>query len=191
MKKDFSYDFTALKSMSMEELKKALPKLTKVANERLRQLEKHQSTQYAYRYAQKVSKNKEKARFKTSFKNSTKSELFNQMLYLEKFLNARSSTITGVHEIRSVQDQFFSDMAKSSGYNFDFYENKKSFFDFLKSSEYKNARNYLDSDQVFDLYFEFEDVGLSPDEIIDQFKNFNEGNKSYYEIRQENLSRYI
>lgn len=180
-------DFESIKKMSLDDKKRVLPKLAKKANQRLRTLEKAGSTQYAYRYAQQLNPFQDVPRFSESMKKMKANMVNRQLQYLEKFLNAKTSTISGLKSIKGAQNKFMQNLSKELGFDKNFYDYSDDFWTFLKSEEYKNSLKYLSSEQIFELYFEFEDSNYTKEQIKESFRQFIDGKKSYYELRKEAL----
>lgn len=180
-------DFESIKKMSLDDKKRVLPKLSKIANQRLRTLEKAGFTDYAYRYAKQLNPFSKKVRFSESMKKMNANAVNRQLQYLEKFLNAKTSTLSGLKSIQGAQNKFMQNLSKELGFDKNFYDYSDDFWTFLKSEEYKNSLRYLSSEQIFELYFEFEDANYSKEEIFSKFNQFIDGKKSYYELRKEAL----
>lgn len=161
---------TSMTTYQMQEIRRAL---AKQANQRMVRLERTTSkitgdtyTFGAYDVAQeylratgKVGKDGKGARFserKEAY--SDMSELRREISTLQNFLNAPSSTISGMREIEKQRIKTFEEQ----GIHF---ANTKEFYDFANSEEFNELRYSFDSDQVVEIYDEAREK-LTHEEIV-------------------------
>lgn len=128
--------------------------VSKRANTRLKALEKAGLDYYAYDRAVGFTQSEyDRNRFTTSKKLLSPDTLYQQILEVDRFLSAKSSTITGQKQIVSTRLKAFKDR----GINI---KNERDFFNFLASDVFKELAQYLDSDQVIAIADQLDEQGL-------------------------------
>lgn len=169
---DLRNDFT-----SLDDLNKLRVKLARRANSRLLRLEKKASKDskgrnkyigWAYkpatRYTQKAYGSN---RFSTRKEISDDPfEVIEEVEEIINFLNAESSTVTGVRNIESRITETF----RKKGLDV---KNPKDFFDFLSSETYKQSEKNLSSEQIQELFDRAVGVGKTAMEIKQTLEDFN------------------
>lgn len=157
-------------------------KLAKRANQRMRELEKKQrktgqnTTYGAYRKAQMALGAKEgepPKRFKENMKwEDTTHELYKferAFLQVQEFLGAKTSTLTGLQEIRSKREQAW----KEKGIKFD---TDEDFYNFLNSDLFKSLSEQFDSDTIIEIFDQMkenrtsEDIEKALQGIVDHYR---------------------
>lgn len=160
---DLRNDFT-----SLDDLNKLRVKLARRANSRLLRLEKKGLVGWAYkpavRYTQKAYGLK---RFSKRKKISDDPfEVIEEVEEIINFLNAESSTVTGVKNIESRITETF----RKKGLDV---KNPKDFFDFLSSETYKQSEKNLSSEQIQELFNRAIGAGKTAMEIKQTLEDFN------------------
>lgn len=160
---DLRGDFT-----SLDDLNKLRVKLARRANSRLLRLEKKGLVGWAYkpavRYTQKAYGSN---RFSTRKEISDDPfEVIEEVDEIINFLNAESSTVTGVINIESRITETF----RKKGLDV---KNPKDFFDFLSSETYKQSEKNLSSEQIQELFDRAVGAGKTAMEIKQTLEDFN------------------
>lgn len=160
---DLRNDFT-----SLDDLNKLRLKLARRANSRLLRLEKKGLVGWAYkpavRYTQKAYGSN---RFSTRKEISDDPfEVIEEVEEIINFLNAESSTVTGVKNIESRITETF----RKKGLDI---KNPKEFFDFLSSETYKQSEKNLSSEQIQELFDRAVGAGKTVMEIKQTLEDFN------------------
>ena len=157
-------------------------KYAKRANQRMRELEKKQrktgqSTTYgAYRKAQLALGAKEgepPKRFKEriTWEDTTHGvhEFERMFLNVQEFLGAKTSTLTGLQEIRAKREQTW----KNKGIKFG---TDEEFYNFLNSDIFKSLSEQFDSDTIIEIFDQMrenrtaDDVEKALQGIVDQYQ---------------------
>lgn len=160
---DLRNDFT-----SLDDLNKLRVKLARRANSRLLRLEKKGLVGWAYkpavRYTQKAYGSN---RFSTRKEISDDPfKVIEEVEEIINFLNAESSTVTGVRNIESRITETF----RKKGLDV---KDPKDFFDFLSSETYKQSEKNLSSEQIQELFDRAVGVGKTAMEIKQTLEDFN------------------
>lgn len=166
---DLRGDFT-----SLDDLNKLRVKLARRANSRLLRLEKkaiktdQKYIGWAYkpatRYTQKAYGSN---RFSTRKEISDDPfEVIEELEEIINFLNAESSTVTGVKNIESRITETF----RKKGLEV---KNPKDFFDFLSSETYKQSEKNLSSEQIQELFDRAVGVGKTVKQVKQTLEDFN------------------
>lgn len=162
--KDYSILLT--QDFSKEQMRHMIPKLAKVANERLKTLEKNGVDIWAYRSAEKyfTRSNREKNRFSAAKNNSKIQREFRE---IAEFLNYKSSTMAGVQEMKR---KHLESIENTIGMKI---QDPSVFWDFIKSSEYKSLRKRIGSPQaMLDFAQAMTEKNFSADEIKQSYRDF-------------------
>lgn len=166
---DLRGDFTTL-----DDLNKLRVKLARRANSRLLRLEKkaiktdQKYVGWAYkpatRYTQKAYGSN---RFSTRKEISDNPfEVIEELEEIINFLNAESSTVTGVKNIESRIIETF----RKKGLEV---RNPKDFFDFLSSETYKQSEKNLSSEQIQELFDRAVGTGKTVKQVQQTLEDFN------------------
>lgn len=160
---DLRNDFT-----SLDDLNKLRLKLARRANSRLLRLEKKGLIGWAYkpavRYTQKTyGSNRFSMRKEIS---DDPFEVIEEVEEIINFLNAESSTVTGVRNIESRITETF----RKKGLDV---KNPKDFFDFLSSETYKQSEKNLSSEQIQEVFDRAVGEGKTTMEIKQALEDFN------------------
>lgn len=179
--------------MDVDQKRQVIEHLAKVANERLRKLEKTNLTQYAYQRARRlVSTDKElveKPRFLTNVKDLSDTDVNKQLLKLEDFLQRPSSTVSGARKAleRAVQTLKKDRITESGDYARGLElitANRNDFFDFLTSLEYKQMERLVASEDLQEFFLDVK--GAIPDQALyTLFDDFIAGSIGWNEIYDE------
>lgn len=166
--------------LSKEELQQSIRQMSKVANQRLRQLEKRGFTELnAYRKvlsnSQKMSifdytKNGE-IKFSGATKNKTYNQLEQEFSELQKFLTAKTSTIKGIKEkyekaTKKVNDEYSVNLTT------------QQIGELFESEIIQNTSNRFGSDKVLSIISRYNISDLPSEEIIALFENATIGRKN-------------
>lgn len=175
--------------IGVEEMRRQLPKLARVANQRLKELEKRGEKRFAYAKAMEFLG--EGGRFKYSTRQSareTRAE-FNALL---DFLTAKSSTYTGLQEVfenarnrieQRLQEQTGDAKFKITRWN--------DFEQFLRSSEFAKLKSRIDSDQVFEDFAEALNEGEEYQDIIAGYREFMDSEMTFEQIAQQRKKKRL
>lgn len=171
-------------------------KLAKRANQRMRELEKKQrktgqSTTYgAYRKAQLALGAKEgepPKRFKEriTWADTTHGvhEFERMFLNVQEFLGAKTSTLTGLREIREKRKQTW----KNKGIRFD---TDEEFYNFLNSDLFKTLSEQLDSDKVVEIFDQMKEF-QTEDTITQQLQYVVDRYRERQKVLSEKIANQI
>lgn len=160
---DLRGDFT-----SLDDLNKLRLKLARRANSRLLRLEKKGLVGWAYKPAVRYTRQAYGSnRFSTRKEISDNPfEVIEEVEEIINFLNAESSTVTGVRNIESRITETF----RKKGFDI---KNPKDFFDFLSSETYKQSEKNLSSEQIQELFDRAIGAGKTATEIKQTLEDFN------------------
>lgn len=198
-RKSKDYNMYRELDIGVEEMRRQLPKLARVANQRLKELEKRGEKRFAYAKAMEFLG--EGGRFSYSTRQTareTRAE-FNALL---DFLTAKSSTYTGLQEVfenarvrlesqlrEKFKDRYTEKQLKDP--EFRIIRNWKAFEDFLKSSEFKKISKYVDSDQVMEDFNEAINEGEEYDEILKAYREFNDSEMTFEQIAEQRKKKRL
>lgn len=160
---DLRNDFT-----SLDYLNKLRLKLARRANSRLLRLEKKGLIGWAYKPAVRYTK-KAYGSNRFSMRKEISDDPFEVIEEVEEiinFLNAESSTVTGVRNIESRITETF----RKKGLDV---KKPKDFFDFLSSETYKQSEKNLSSEQIQELFDRAVGEGKTAMEIKQALEDFN------------------
>ena len=165
------------RDMSQRELTDYIHKMGKVANTRLRELEKTKhgaiyKSSSAYRYVEKQARNEREQgqtfvygvandgsfKFNTSTRNVDVRPLQERATQISRFLSARSSTVTGT---KAIYNESFKTYQDSTGYTGSFSEWAETF----SNAIIKNFREQYGTDNVNALMEKGRKYKMSTDEI--------------------------
>ena len=175
--------------IGVEEMRRQLPKLARVANQRLKELEKRGETRFAYSKAMEYLG--ENNRFSYSMRQSareTRAE-FNALL---DFLTSKSSTYTGLQEVfenarnrieKRIQKQMEDPDFKISRWN--------DFEEFLKSSEFKKLKSRVDSDQIFEDFAEALNEGEEYQDIIAGYREYLDTEMTFEQVDEKRKQKRL
>lgn len=161
--------------LSLEQIKRELPKVAAAANSRLAKLEKeHARDQWEYGRVKEffASQGREKNRFLKGIKRSDAS-IRQEWDTMIAFLSSPETTLEG-YRIAELQRRF----DKSNKINGEVTEdNYKDLYRFLTSNIYKkNLQKQVASDQVIDDFIsKLNDRGIELEDILDEYQDFLDG----------------
>lgn len=161
--------------LSLDQIKRELPRVAQAANSRLAKLEKiHARDQWEYGRVKEffASQGREKNRFLKGVKRSDAS-IRQEWDIMIAFLNAPETTLEG-YRIAELQRRF----DKSGKINEDVDEsNYKDLYRFLTSNIYrKNLRRELDSNQLIDDFFlKMSDENYDYEDTMQEYKEYLDG----------------
>lgn len=161
--------------LSIDQIKRELPRVAQAANSRLAKLEKiHARDQWAYGRVKEffAAQGREKDRFLKGVKRSDAS-LRQEWDMMVAFLNAPETTLEG-YRIAELQRRF--DKAGKIVGNVD-ESNYKDLYRFLTSNLYKKSlRRELDSNQIIDDFFlKMSDNTYDYEDIMEEYKEYLDG----------------
>lgn len=162
--------------LSLDQIKRELPKVAQAANSRLAKLEKiHARDQWAYGRVKEffASQGREKNRFLKGVKRSDAS-IRQEWDTMVAFLNAPETTVSG-YKIAEFQRRFDKSKKKSNAVVTE--DNYKDLYHFLSSNLYrKNLRKELASNQIIDDFVEkIDDPKLDYNDIKKDYQLYLDG----------------
>lgn len=161
--------------LSLDQIKRELPRVAQAANSRLAKLEKvHARDQWEYGRVKEffASQGREKNRFLKGVKRSDAS-IRQEWDTMIAFLNSPETTLEG-YRIAELQRRF----DKSNKIDVEVTEdNYKDLYRFLTSNLYKkNLRKQVASDQIIDDFIsKLNDSGIELEDILDEYQEFLNG----------------
>lgn len=174
MKKDF--DFNLLSGMSYEQKIQVSQALAKRANTRMKALESKGINYYAYENAKRFLRGQDRNRYYEG-KKLTPAQLDRQLKSLQKFLQAKTSTLRGLREVDNAKIEAF----RAKGFDV---KNPNDLFNFLSSNQFKRMSKLMDSNQIVEDFLEASDEGVPSDEIMNAYKTYIESQYTQNEIRE-------
>lgn len=177
-------DMKYLKSLSLQERAYASQYLGQLSNQRLKSLEKAGIKHFAYAKAEKYNvddEGRKNNRFYTGTKFKTGNDINRQLENEIYFLNAKTSTPSGLKQIYKERIDTFRDKGVSIPQG-----QEKEFMDFLSSKQFENLSKYADSNQVIQTYADARSLGEDVDKINKEFNNFMNTNVTF-DVVQERL----
>lgn len=162
--------------LSLEQIKRALPKVAAAANSRLAKLEKvHARDQWEYGRVKEffASQGREKNRFLKGIKRPDAS-IRQEWDTMIAFLSSPETTLEG-YRIAELQRRFGKSKNKINGEVTE--DNYKDLYRFLTSNLYKkNLQKLVASDQIIDDFIsKLNDRGIECEDILDEYQNFLDG----------------
>jgi hypothetical protein len=157
------------KWLSLDEIERERVRMVNQANARLRRLEAKGYDRYAYERAMLYLKQSGKGkRFKRK-KPSSAAEILSQVDALTRFLEAKTSTVTGLEKVEAKAVAQF----ESRGFEL---KNKKEFFNFLSSSIYRELlQKHYASGLLQEFYDKAQSQNYSDAEIRELLEEYRRG----------------
>lgn len=186
-----SKDYTIYQELdlSLDQIKRELPRVAQAANSRLAKLEKiHARDQWAYGRVKEffASQGREKNRFLKGVKRSDAS-LRQEWDMMVAFLNAPETTLEG-YRIAEVQRRFdksgkITEKVDESNY--------KDLYRFITSNLYKKSlRRELDSNQIIDDFLlKMSDNTYDYEDIMEEYKEYLDGYITEEELFAKNRTK--
>ena len=161
--------------LSLDQIKRELPRVAQAANSRLAKLEKvHARDQWEYGRVKEffASQGREKNRFLKGVKRSDAS-IRQEWDTMIAFLNSPETTLEG-YRIAELQRRFDKSKKIDAEVTED---NYKDLYRFLTSNFYeKNLRKQVASDQIIDDFIsKLNDSGIELEDILDEYQKFLDG----------------
>lgn len=161
--------------LSLEQIKRELPRVAQAANSRLAKLEKiHARDQWEYGRVKEffASQGREKNRFLKGVKRSD-AAIRQEWDTMIAFLNSPETTLEG-YRIAELQRRFDKSKKIEGEVTED---NYKDLYRFLTSKLYKkNLRKQVASDQIIDDFIsKLNDSGIELEDILDEYQEFLDG----------------
>lgn len=162
--------------LSLDQIKRELPRVAQAANSRLAKLEKiHARDQWGYGRVKEffASQGREKNRFLKGVKRSDAS-IRQEWDTMVAFLNSPETTLEG-YRIAELQRRFDKSKNKIEGKVTE--DNYKDLYHFLTSKTYKkNLRKQVASDQIIDDFIsKLHDSGIEFEDIMEEYEEFLDG----------------
>lgn len=138
-------------AMTESELRELRRSLAKVANQRIVRLERAQSAVTGESYASYGAIDlvneylKGRKRYSESLKYGTKHDVQRDIISLQTFIASKSSTVAGQKDIEKKRIATF----EKKGVHF---ASNREFYDFLKSSTFRELSKTFDSNQIVEFY---------------------------------------
>ena len=160
----YSWDVWHTKStlLPIKDLESFRRSLAKVANNRLRDLEKNNMAYYAYDIAAdylRTQGKKGKLRFSEAKKEFDSFQTRREIQMLQNFLSMPSSTVAGQKRIEAKRIETFGNWKpkgakgkKMKGIDLSKQAGTKIFYEFLNSKAFENLRKFYSSEQIFRAY---------------------------------------
>lgn len=172
--------------LSLDQIKRELPRVAQAANSRLAKLEKiHARDQWEYGRVKEffAAQGREKDRFLKGVKRSEES-IRQEWDMMISFLNAPNTTLEG-YRIAELQRRF----DKSGKIAEEVDEcNYKDLYHFLTSNLYKkNLRRELDSNQIIDDFLMKMSDNYDYEDIMDEYKDYLDGYTTKEELFAETI----
>lgn len=176
--------------LSLDQIKRELPKVAQAANSRLAKLEKiHARDQWEYGRVKEffASQGRSKDRFLKGVKRSDAS-IRQEWDTMIAFLNSPETTLEG-YRIAELQRRF--DKSKNKIYGEVTEDNYKDLYRFLTSNIYmKNLRKQVASDQIIDDFIlKLHDSGIEFEDILEEYEDFLDGYITEEELFNKNRTK--
>lgn len=157
-------------NLTIEDLKAMRLRMAKTANQRMRVLEHSGHTRYAYSRPKAYLKRIGRKRFSEVLdpKGYTEQQLRVEVGELAGFLNAQTSTITGIKKYRKNLLNTFRAKGITISDEFDI-------IDFFESEQYKSALEHFSSDILVELYDDLIGSGYTKEDILSGLEKYLEG----------------
>jgi hypothetical protein len=172
--------------LSLDQIKRELPRVAQAANSRLAKLEKiHARDQWEYGRVKEffASQGREKNRFLKGVKRSEAS-IRQEWDAMIAFLNSPETTLEG-YRIAELQRRFDKSKKIDGEVTED---NYKDLYRFLTSNLYKkNLRKQVASDQIIDDFIsKLHDSGIEFEDILEEYEEFLDGYITEEEVFNKN-----
>lgn len=176
--------------LSLDQIKRELPKVAQAANSRLAKLEKiHARDQWEYGRVKEffASQGRSKDRFLKGVKRSDAS-IRQEWDTMIAFLNSPETTLEG-YRIAELQRRFDKSKNKIDGEVTE--ENYKDLYRFLTSNIYKkNLRKQVASEQIIDDFIsKLHDSGIEFEDILEEYEGFLDGYITEEELFNKNRTK--
>lgn len=176
--------------LSLDQIKRELPRVAQAANSRLAKLEKvHARDQWGYGRVKEffASQGREKNRFLKGIKRSEAS-IRQEWDTMIAFLNSPETTLEG-YRIAELQRRFDKSKNKIDGEVTE--DNYKDLYRFLTSNIYKkNLRKQVASDQLIDDFIsKLHDSGIEFEDIMEEYEDFLDGYITEEELFNKNRTK--
>lgn len=162
--------------LSLDQIKRELPRVAAAANSRLAKLEKiHARDQWGYGRVKEffASQGREKNRFLKGV-NRSDASIRQEWDTMVAFMNSPETTLEG-YRIAELQRRFDKSKKKIEGKVTE--DNYKDLYRFLTSNTYKkNLRKQVASDQIIDDFIsKLHDSGIEFEDILEEYEEFLDG----------------
>ena len=176
--------------LSIDQIKRELPKVAAAANSRLAKLEKvHARDQWEYGRVKEffASQGREKNRFLKGTKRSDAS-IRQEWDTMIAFLTSPETTLEG-YRIAEMQRRFDKSKNKINGEVTE--DNYKDLYRFLTSNIYKkDLRKQVESDQIIDDFIsKLNDSGIEFEDILEEYEDFLDGYITEEELFNKNRTK--
>lgn len=176
--------------LSLDQIKRELPRVAQAANSRLAKLEKiHARDQWGYGRVKEffASQGREKNRFLKGVKRSDAS-IRQEWDTMVAFLNSPETTLEG-YRIAELQRRFDKSKNKIEGKVTE--DNYKDLYRFLTSNTYKkNLQKQVASDQIIDDFIsKLHDSGIEFEDILEEYEDFLDGYITEEELFNKNRTK--
>lgn len=180
MTRKSNYDWESIHKLTGDAQQQAIRKLARIANQRLRNIEKSGSKKSAYKYVQAYTGNKDKPRFSETTKRKTPYERQRELYELEKFLTAQTSTVSGQKKARNKAIDTL--IAKGEDYSKRLQNIDRDLFDeFLSSMEFKELKYSVASEFILDDVTLALSQGETIDKILESYREYLTQNKRTFD----------
>lgn len=190
MPKSKDYSIYRELDLSLDQIKRQLPRVAQAANSRLAKLEKiHARDQWAYGRVKEffASQGRSKDRFLKGVKRSDAS-IRQEWDMMIAFLNSPETTLEG-YRIAELQRRFDKSKNKIDGKVTE--DNYKDLYRFVTSHIYtKNLRKQVASEQIIDDFIsKLHDSGIEFEDILEEYEEFLDGYITEEELFHKNRTK--
>lgn len=166
-------------NLTTDDLRAMRSSMARKANDRMRTLERTGHTRYAYSRAKAYLNRVGRNRFSEALepKNYTEQQLREEVGELAGFLNAQTSTLTGIKKYRKSLLLKFREKGINMSDDFDI-------IDFFESVQYKTLLERFSSDSLVELYDDLIDSGFNKEDILAGMDKYleSEGDETLNEL---------
>lgn len=190
MQRSKDYSIYQELDLSLDQIKRELPRVAQAANSRLAKLEKiHARDQWEYGRVKEffASQGREKNRFLKGV-NRSEASIRQEWDTMVAFLNAPETTLDG-YRIAELQRRLDKSKKKINGEVTE--DNYKDLYRFLTSDIYKkNLRPQVSSDQIIDDFIsKLHDRGIEYEDILEEYEDFLDGYITEEELFNKNRTK--
>lgn len=164
-----TFDYETLKKMPQKDKIEEVRKLSQLANSRIKRLRSKGIDYYAMEGVNNFLDKRGRDLFYTGHKYDSKTELRLQLQAVTNFLNAKSSTLTGIKNIRKNRIDTFK---QKLGVDVTDIMEEKKFFEFLSSNQFEALARKGDSEDIIEDFVSAVQQGFTAEEVQEQYKEY-------------------
>lgn len=170
-------DFDEIYQMSLRQQQQMYYALAKRANQRFRDIEKTKMKSGAVKKAKSYLKDVYGRATFIQSKKLTGLQLQEGLKALEEFFNSKTSSRSGVREVMEKHVQIFKDKGIEI-------VDKKKFFNFLSSKQFKTLSKYVPSDELVEDFNNAMDDGYKVGEIKKQYQDYLNSEMTFEQVAE-------